>query len=205
MRGRRRLTFELERFESIEVGEGLTLLRVAGRWRGRALERVPGPVVVVHGRRGELTLDLLPDPGSLPAFADVEPPPWRAGFALPGELPAGATYALRIADGSTYELPPPSPGPLLGPGGSESAARVEELEEQLALVERESARTEEALDIARRRLEEEIARRKAAEDDLELAGGAELEAIGADAARRAEQIRELEARVVELRSALNEQ
>lgn len=201
MIGRRRFGFDLERFETIQVGDGLTLLRIAGRWRSRALERVPEPVIVVNGTRGEIRLDVLPDPGALPAFADADPPPWRAGFALPGEAPAGASYALRIADGTTYELPPPSPGSLRTAGGSASA---EELDEQLAVAEREHARTEDALDVARRRLDEEIARRKAAEEDLELAGGAELEAIGADAVRRAEQIRALEARVMEVRTALDD-
>ena len=200
MRGRRRLELEVERFESVEAAEGVTLLRIAGRWRSRTLERVPEPAMVVNGAGGETVLELLPDPGALPAFADADPPPWRAGFALPGRPGAGATYALRLADGSTYGLPAPARGSLHAPRGGASP----ELEEQLAVAERESARTEEALEVARRRLGEEIARRKEAEERLELAGGSALDAIGAEAARRAEQVRELEARIMTLRAALDD-
>jgi hypothetical protein len=164
VRTKRLYAFELERFESIAVGDGLTLLRVAGRWRSRGLERLREPSVVVKDGGGERTLDLLPDPGSLPAFADVDPPPWRAGFALPGDPPRGASYMLRISDGSTFDLPQPAPAALRGRGDP----RIEELEHQLECLDREHSRTEEALDLARRRLDQEIARRRAAEEELEL-------------------------------------
>ena len=201
MRGRHRLNLELERFESVEPGEGLTLLRITGRWRSRTLERVPGPTLVVSGPGGEIALEPLPDPCALPAFADTDPPPWRAGFALSAVPRPGATYAVRLADGSSYALPGPTPGSL-------NAARdgaSPELEQQLAVAERENARTEEALEIARRRLGEEIARRKAAEERLELAGGGALDAIAAEATRRAEQVRELEERILALRGALDDE
>lgn len=71
---------------------------------------------------------------------------------------------LRIADGSTFDLPQPAPAALRGRGD----ARIEELEHQLECLDREHSRTEEALDVARRRLDQEIARRRAAEEELEL-------------------------------------
>ena len=196
--GRRRLRLALERFESIGTGDGLTLLRIAGRWEARSLERVPRPELILTSAAGETALELLPDPGALPAFADADPPPWRAGFALAGEPEPGTTYALRLADGREYELPRPAAGSMPA-----AAAGAPELEQELVAAERENARTEEALDLARQRLEEEIARRQAVEEQLELAAGGALDEIAEEAARRAEQVRELEARLRELREALD--
>lgn len=213
MRGRANLAFELERFEWVPLEGEAVLLRLAGRWRSGRLRRVPAIRLAVASHADELMLEELPDPGALPAFADAEPPPWRTGFALPSWT-AGARFSLRTGEGRTFALPAPAAA-ALAPSRGDAA-----LEALLAEAERDRARSEEALEVASRRLAQEIERRQAAERELEERRGngtaaaaphspfgngsapGDLGWLAAEAMRRARQLRALEERVVELKDAL---
>lgn len=100
MRRFRRQELRVERFELVEVGPGLSLVRIAGEWRSGTPSGVT--LVARHGgEREELTA--LPEPPGSDSAGE-----WRAAFSARGEAP-GASYELRTSDGRRVALPAPVP------------------------------------------------------------------------------------------------
>ena len=99
MRRFRRQELRVERFELVEVGPGLALVRLSGEWRS-----APPTEVTLIARHGGTREELAPLP---------EPPgdsggEWRAAFSAHGEA-LEAEYELHTADGRRVELPAPVP------------------------------------------------------------------------------------------------
>jgi hypothetical protein len=94
----RRHDFQLESFERVDVGPGLALLRLSGRWRAGASDGVR-LVATVGGAAEELPQ--LPDPP--PDASGL----WRAAFSADAELDGGVEFQLHRADGPPIPLPAP--------------------------------------------------------------------------------------------------
>jgi uncharacterized coiled-coil protein SlyX len=96
-RFRRRPELRVESFELVEVGSGLSLVRLAGEWRSG----VPSRVRLIAAARGDARhLPALPEPpgggGGL----------WRAAFSAEGDV-GGARFRLHTDDGRSVTLPQP--------------------------------------------------------------------------------------------------
>jgi hypothetical protein len=112
--------FQVEKFEYVEAGPGVTLVRLAGSWTVGEPEGEVGLVAWVAGER--VALSTLPAP---PA-GDVS---WRAAYSAPPELvhdPA-AEFELEPPDGPAIRLPAPrehgSPEPAPEAAAAEWPAR----------------------------------------------------------------------------------
>ena len=95
----RRHDFRLDSFERVEVGPGLALLRLSGRWRAGTSDGVR-LVATVGGAAEELPQ--LPDPP--PDGSGL----WRAAFSADVDvLDDGVDFQLQRADGPPIPLPGP--------------------------------------------------------------------------------------------------
>ncbi|HEX6388815.1 MAG TPA: hypothetical protein VFZ89_05205, partial [Solirubrobacteraceae bacterium] len=78
--------FEVDRFEHVAASPGTALLRIAGRWRADARERLPPPILVVDDGRRTHRLQALPGPDDASPLAAPEGPEWRTAFSAPADL-----------------------------------------------------------------------------------------------------------------------
>lgn len=182
-RRERKPHLEVERFERIDAGEEMVLLRLTLTARPKSGLESPLLTVVVSGEETELVP--LPAPGS---SGGVEQGVWRRAFGATTELVAheSASYSLRGEDGIELELPRPV----------DRREELERLGARLEVAENREREAAEAAEGAAARVEEHSAGARAAE-----ARSAELEEALQSSERQLEEER---ARIAELETTLRE-
>ena len=204
--------FDVERFERVDAGPSLALLRVSGVWSGGIRDETEMPALVVGGKR----VRPLPAPDLAPPRPDS---PWRAAFSAPVALleEANGRFGLAI-DGRVVALPEPEtgalpaarpaaaapPAPEPEPERPEAGTQPERpelaaLEHRLAAAVAERDAALEDIAHAREELERRMERERAAQEAAEDAMAAR-EQVEADLAREVGRLRaqiEREAEVAE--------
>ncbi len=210
------LSFEVDQFEYVVASPETVLLRVAGRWRSAARERLPPPVLLIDDGRQVLRLAALPGPADGAPSASPEGPPWKAGYSVKADLlrRPRTVFALDVGERGLVDLPRPTvreraplrpPEPTPDVRLADETNRREAAAEQARLSEERllRRRAEEAAALHARERREREEGRAAAETSRIRAeqDRIERERASAVAAARAERGR-LQARLVEAETAL---
>ncbi|MDX6667337.1 MAG: hypothetical protein QOK04_717, partial [Solirubrobacteraceae bacterium] len=100
---------DVDQFVFLPATADAGLLRLSGYWEADPELRLDPPVMVVDPGPGAQRLRPLPGAEDSAVYAGPAGIPWRAAFAVAGELVDGArAFALELADGGIVELPAPS-------------------------------------------------------------------------------------------------
>jgi hypothetical protein len=101
--------FELDEFERVSAGTGITLLRVAGRWHSTDGLELEPPTLVVDDGNGAHRLQPLPGSDDGVPAVGPDAPLWRAAFSAPEHLLEGDGKSFTLDAGTVVvELPHPS-------------------------------------------------------------------------------------------------